>query len=260
MNARGGGRACHNSVMCLLARGPEPWNVPPVATTWFITRERADAEADCESLRHRGLEAVPLPCVTTRLLPWPWPDAEGDTMTVFTSRRAVDSWLKTNTRLTRVASTAPATSHWLRRSGIQIELETDGGAVPLAQAILSAKRPARLRYPTSNLGLESHEQNAAVKLLEGFPLDRQLAYEVKPPGELVEAARALHRGDYALAFASPSAVRYFLELAATSPTPRHVVCFGASTARAWDRSRPQSWPGAKFTRDLHSTILEVSAT
>ncbi|MGV3622810.1 MAG: uroporphyrinogen-III synthase [Archangium sp.] len=229
-------------------------------TTWFITREKEDAEADCASLRLRGLDAVPLPCVVTQLLPWPWADGENDTMTVFTSRRAVDSWLQTNTHLARVAATAPATSRQLRRSGIHVQLETEGGAIALAEAVVASKRPARIRYPTSNVGLESVEQNVAIGLLKdaGIQVDRQLAYEVNTPRELAQRAGELQRKPYALVFASPSAVRNFLPHAASSPPPLHVVCFGQSTHRAWERTRPPEWPSSLLTRDLHATVLEVS--
>lgn len=230
-----------------------------VTTTWFITREKEDAETDCAALRARGLDARPMPCVTTRLLPWPWADAEADTMTVFTSRRAVDSWLQTNTHLARVAATAPATSKLLSRSGIHVQLETEGGAIALAEAILAGRRPARIRYPTSNLGLESIEQNVAVNLLAEIPVDRQLAYEVTAPPELRRWTSALQHAPYGLVFASPSAVRNFLSHAVHAPPAHHVVCFGQSTQRAWERSRPNEWPAALFTRDLHATVLEVSS-
>lgn len=242
-----------------LARGVRTCDVCDVTTTWFITREKEDAEADCAALRLRGLDAVPMPCVVTQLLPWPWADAENDTMTVFTSRRAVDSWLQTNTHLARVAATAPATSKMLERSGIHVQLETEGGAIALAEAILASRRPARIRYPTSNLGLESIEQNVAVNMLAEIPVDRQLAYQVNAPTDLPRATAALARAPYGLVFASPSAVRHFLPHATTAPPARHVVCFGQSTQRAWERTRPAQWPAAVFTRDLHATVLEVNS-
>lgn len=245
--------------MRLFARGRLTCDVSAVTTTWFITREKEDAEADCASLRLRGLDAIPMPCVTTTLLPWPWNDAEADTMTVFTSRRAVDSWLQTNTHLSRVAATAPATSRLLDRSGIQVQLETEGGAIALAEAILAGRRPARIRYPTSNIGLEAVEQNVAVSMLAEIPVDRQLAYEVHAPAELPRSTAALHRAPYGLVFASPSAIRHFLRHALEAPPAQHVVCFGQSTLRAWERARPPEWPAATFTRNLHATVLEVSA-
>ncbi len=231
-----------------------------MATTWFITREREDAEAECATLRERGVTARVLPCVTSRLLPWPWPNAGDDTLTLFTSRRAVDAWrVGGQPPLGRVASTSPHTAELLRQLAVSVELQAEDGALGLARAIINARTPAHVRYPTSNLGLESAEQTAAVALLSAFPLERRVVYEVREPDELHESARDLLSGDYALTFASPSAVRHFLRAANTRPSPRHVVCFGTSTAQTWNRARPETWPTARLTRDLHATITEVNA-
>ncbi len=218
---------------------------------WFITREFEDAHAECARLTEHGVDARPLPCVVTRVQPWPWSAASEDTWTIFTSRRAVESWLASSRpSLGRVAALAPVTSNLLREHHVRIELEGTEGVVELARA-LASEPGAQLRYPTSNAGIESHEQTEALTYLTHFNVDRRIAYELTTPPEL---AHAQLPADFGLAFFSPSAVKSYLSVQKSAP--REVVCFGTSTASTWNSQRPSSWPIAVVTRDLHATLTE----
>lgn len=229
-------------------------SAPRRRSIWFVTRELDDARADCAQLIARGVDARPLPCVATRTLPWPWGESPAETWTIFTSRRSVASWVAGGApRLGKVAALAPATSNLLRAHGVHIDLEGTEGAAALARALANEPGTA-LRYPTSNAGLEAAEQHEALSALTHFEVDRRLAYEVTTPPELASTQLP---DDFSLAFFSPSAVQRYLST--QHREPREVVCFGTSTAAAWDAHRPSTWPLAIITRDLHATLLEENS-
>lgn len=264
MNATGGGGACHNFVM-----GPGAWakmlrDFPGVATTWLLTRESDDAKEN----------AILVPCVKTTLLPWPWPpsslparqfrhprSAAADGLTLFTSRRAVDSWVASaRPTLNEVAALRPATSSALEQEGVTPLITSPSGVVGLAEAvrawwISSGKPPLHLRYPTSEAGLRSAEQAEALSVLsEMGEVDRRLAYSVTAPQGLKESLERAARGDWSISFASPSAVEHFFASGAViAGAPLEVICLGASTQRTWNTARPVGWPAAINSRESSHT-------
>lgn len=231
-------------------------------TPWLITREADDARVDREVFDARGVPVIEVPCVETRWRAWPWSSADG--LTLFTSRRAVSAWERAGKPgLADVAAVSPSTSRALEELGVTPSLAIEGGVVPLAEAIVARwhalGRPAtQVRYPTSGAGLTAPEQQRALELLSALgPVARQVVYEVQPPRGLAQALDAATRFDWAITFASPSAVSHFFAAVSAPRPPRHVVCVGRSTARAWNELRPASWPGAVVSSDLRSTIPEV---
>ena len=233
-----------------------------VVTTWLITREFPDARVECARLEAVGIHGQPLPCIETRPLPWPWPDAPATTWTMFTSANAVESWVSgPQPSLGTIAATRSAATR-LRKAGVEVELEINGGTVALANALLrharwsdSAPQPRVVRYPTSKLGMMSQDQNETVRLLRPARVDRKAAYDVFEPETLRAAPLP---DDYALVFFSPSAVSHFLAAKSGESAPRHVVCFGFSTFREWNMKRPAPWPVAHLTSDVSATLLEVT--
>jgi uroporphyrinogen-III synthase len=223
-----------------------------LVATWLITREASDAREERETLEASGLEVVCVPCVETSPLPWPWAkrDDDAEVVTFFTSRRAVTSWLQSaRPPLGEVAAVAPATAEALEAEGVKPAVQAEGGVIALSQALLSWWRArgqprTRVHYPTSNAGLHAPEQAEALRLLSKLvEVDRQLAYEVRPPAGLQQALEAATKGEWAVSFASPSAVHYFLSSGARFPRPpAQVRCRGGSTRRAWNESRPVDWP------------------
>ena len=234
---------------------------PPVATTWLITREADDAREEREAWSARGVSTASVPCVETISLPWPWTGAAAtNLLTLFTSRRAVSSWLAAGKpKLGAVAALAPATSDALAAAGIKPVVTAEGGVIALAQNVLawwSAQGcpPTQVHYPTSNAGLHAPEQAEALRLLSKLvEVDRRLAYEVRAPEGLKASLERELQGDWAVTFASPSAVHHFLSAgAALARAPVEVVCRGGSTLRAWNSARPAGWPEAVSSREFSS--------
>ena len=233
--------------------GEKPARPLFVATTWLITREGDDARSEREAWTSRGIDAVLVPCVETQLRPWPWPAAEtAHHLTFFTSRRAVASW-STSARppLDVVAALSPSTARALEAERTTPTITAAGGAVSLAEAVLGwwtaqHKPPTRVRYPTSDAGLQSPEQTDALRLLAKLgEIDRRIAYGVFPPADLRSSLERGARGDWAISFASPSAVHHFFASgAAFERAPSRVTCHGDSTERAWNVARPEGWPVA----------------
>lgn len=237
-----------------------------LVTTWLITREAEDAREERESLSARGLDSVTVPCVETVSLPWPWSTpAQGRTLTFFTSRRSVLSWLAAGKpALGDAAAIAPATAQLLHEEGVTPVVESEGGVIPLSQKLLTWWRgvgcPAlTVRYPTSNAGIHAPEQAEAVRLLSKLvEVDRQLAYEVRAPEGLRESLERATRAEWAVTFASPSAVKHFLFAgSAIARAPEQVICRGGSTRRAWNTARPAGWPEAHAATDVHPSHPEV---
>ena len=230
-----------------------------MATTWLITREADDAREEREAWSARGIESVSVPCVETLSLPWPWTsEDETNLLTLFTSRRAVSSWLAAGKpKLGAVAALAPATSEALESEGIKPVVTAEGGVIALAQSVLawwSARGCPlmRVHYPTSNAGLHAPEQAEALRLLSKLvEVDRQLAYEVRAPEGLKGTLELALQRDWAVTFSSPSAVHHFLSAgAALTRAPAEVVCRGGSTLRAWNSARPAGWPEAVSSREF----------
>lgn len=233
-----------------------------MATTWLITREGDDARSERDGWTSRGIDAVLVPCVETKLRPWPWPITETPTrvrergyqLTFFTSRRAVASWSASGRpALDVVAALSTATSEALEHEHTTPTLTAEGGAVALAQAVSTwwptqPRPPTQVRYPTSDAGLHSPEQAEALRLLAKFcEVDRRIAYDVFAPAELRASLERCARGDWAISFASPSAVHHFFASGASfEHAPGRVTCHGGSTQRAWNAARPEGWPLAEF--------------
>lgn len=217
-----------------------------VATRWLLTRENDVPRED----------AIVVPCVETKLLPWPFlPPSDRDRagpnsnhLTLFTSPRAVAAWAAAGKPpLQKVAALSPSTTAALASHHIVPDVTADGGVVALAHAIRAwCTFPIHFRYPTSNAGLESPEQAEAIDLLSGLgKVDRRKAYEVIAPSGLRESLERAARGAWAISFASPSAVHHFFAAGAHFlGAPAQVACLGASTQRAWNDGRPKEWPEA----------------
>lgn len=223
---------------------------------WLITREADDARAEREA---HGGDAIVVPCVETKLLPWPWPSSR-KSLTFFTSRRAVSAWAASGKpTLGNVAALEPATSTALEAEGVKAVVTAQSGVVSLAEAVLGwAKGPLTIHYPTSDLGLKSPEQAHALELLaKAGTVDRRSVYEITAPSNLREALEGSARGEWAISFASPSAVQHFFGSGAVlEQAPVRVACLGAATERAWNSARPAGWPLAFNSREI-STHPEV---
>lgn len=231
-----------------------------MATTWLITREADDARGEREAWSARGVPTVSVPCVETRTLPWPWPIASETALTFFTSRRSVASWAAAGQPpLRQVAALSPATSEALQREGVSAGITTEGGVVSLAEAVRAwwtaqGRPPTTLRYPTSEAGTRSPEQAEAMAVLAQVgEVDRRLAYGIAPPAGLKEALERAATGEWAISFASPSAVQHFFAAgAAIARPPVRVACKGASTQRAWNSARREGWPEAVSSTEVSS--------
>jgi len=174
-------------------------------------------------------------------------------VTFFTSRRSISAWVAAGKpALGEVAALKPATSNALEAEGITPTIISEGGVVSLAEAVLAwAKGPLTIHYPTSDLGLKSPEQAHALELLQkAGTVERRMVYEIAAPANLRQSLERSARGDWAISFASPSAVQHFFSSGAVlEQAPVRVACLGASTERAWNSARPAGWPQAVNTRE-----------
>jgi hypothetical protein len=285
------------------AVGAEPCKISFVATTWLITRETEDAQ-DVREAR-----SIFVPCVETKLLPWPWAPLAGSmevalgtvlsersrgrasgpsdqargataapsgctsdaaaprlrsertgsefpiSITLFTSQRSVAAWVASGRpELGLSAALRPSTSKALEREGVAPGITSETGVVGLAERVedwwIQQGRPAlTIRYPTSDVGLQSAEQREAVQVLATLgSVDRRIAYQVTAPPLLRETLERVTKEDWSISFASPSAISNFFAAHAVIPRPpTQVACRGASTERAWNEARPESWPAAITT-------------
>jgi uroporphyrinogen-III synthase len=223
-----------------------------VSTTWLVTREERDAAEACAALEARGRRAVSVPCLETAPEPWPWGPPSPGTVTLFTSRRAVEAWVRAGAAETgTLAALAPATVAALAEAGYVPALSATGGIVGLARALLAdweaRGRPAlALRHPTSDLGLGTAERRSADDVLAPVgPVDHRVVYRTRAPAGLAAALRPHVEGAWAVTFASPSAIDHLLAALPASATPPVAVeCAGGSTLRRWNERRPSQWPPA----------------
>ncbi len=232
-------------------------------TRWLLTRED-DAETRAW-LSARGVDCATLPCLETQWLDWPWRDDCAGALLFFSSGRAVEAWQRSGVcRAARSAALSPATSEALEAHGVTPTLAATGGVVVLARALEAqwsrlTPPPSCIRYPTSHLGLVSPEQVEALAVLTSLArVERAAVYDVVAPAGLAERVTSLTQHAWAAVFSSPSAVQHFFSARAAS-APQHVVCFGQSTARAWDGAKPHDWPRAIVTTDVRKTLLEVTS-
>lgn len=224
-----------------------------MATTWVITRETPEPEEGEPRLPN----AILVPCLETKLLPWPWASSH-DEVTLFTSRRAVAAWTSAGRpALGTTAALFPATSRALEREGLAPAITSESGAVGLARAlerwwIAQGKPRLHVRYPTSDAGLHSDEQEEALRVLTGLgSVDRRVVYLVTAPAQLRQSLERAAKGDWSISFASPSAIQHFFAAHPVIETaPSLVACRGASTERAWNELRPESWPSAVSASDV----------
>lgn len=242
----------------------EGCQVSDVPTTWLLTREADDARVDREVLDARGVPVVEVPCVETAWRAWPWSSPALD-VTFFTSRRAVEAWVRAGRPpLHEVVAVSPSTSGALRALDVVPVLEVEGGVVALAEHLAArwdvlGRPPTQVRYPTSSAGPGSAEQERALQVLAQLgEVDRRVVYDVRAPPGLEAALEAATQFSWSATFASPSAVSHFFAALDAPRPPHHVVCLGQSTARAWNELRPPAWPVAIPSRDLKSTLQEVT--
>ncbi|MEW5738698.1 MAG: uroporphyrinogen-III synthase [Myxococcota bacterium] len=239
----------------------------PVETTWLLTREAEDAAAEAELLSKAGVKWASVPCIEFVARPWPeWPAREGTPVLFITSRRAAtaippgDAW-RSKDAPGMIAATAPATRAWLEAHGHPVDFWARGGAEELARTLVAAwqaqGRPSwHVRYPTSDAGFSAAEQENAVALLKTVgPVDRAVVYETKSAEGLEDRLEPFLRLPYSLTFSSPSAVKAFLAACPKGSRPAdRVVCFGASTVRAWNVGRPEGWPEGEVAE---SSVVET---
>ena len=223
-------------------------------TIWLITREPSDAHAQRVFLEARGLQAIEVPCIESRLRRWPWHGSAP--LTFFTSRRAVEAWREGGRPpLHAVASLARNTAAALEAAGVVPQIVSDGGAVELAEAVFAAGPFVHTHYPTSNAALSSAEQLEAITILRRMgQVDRQVVYEVHAPPALAARLDEATTGRWAGVFSSPSAVKNLLAAAAPSRRPERAICIGRSTAHAWDQSKFDGWPAALHARTLEEAF------
>ena len=213
-------------------------------TTWLITREIEDEEA-------RAPNEILVPCLETKLLSWPWTPGSS-ALTLFTSRRAVAAWSAAGRPALGVVSALfPVTSKALENERLTPHITSEGGAVGLARAIErwwheQGKPTLHIRYPTSDAGVSSDEQKEALGILTSLgSVDRRVVYLVTAPPQLRQSLERAAKGDWSISFASPSAIQHFFAARPIIETaPSLVACRGASTERAWNELRPESWPPA----------------
>lgn len=232
---------------------------------WILTREEEDAANDCAELRSRGLEAEIVPCIECVDRPWPlWRPARGVPVVFLTSRRAARRYLAQPERLELVAAMAPVTSAYLGEREVVAAIVAKGGAVPLAEAVVSAWEAQghpqwHVRYPTSDVALQTKEQALAMQALGLVgPVQREVVYETRTPAGLGQRLADALLVPYGVSFHSSSAVAAFLaEAPARARIPTRVVCFGRSTLAEWNQRRKERWPTAELSTSIVDTIISL---
>ncbi|HEY4221586.1 MAG TPA: uroporphyrinogen-III synthase [Myxococcota bacterium] len=214
---------------------------------WVVTREAGDAAPLLSALRERGVDARSIPAIERR--PLPWPDVvrghEDSAMFFLTSPYAARLTLAhlhanaLDARVFQFAAIAPATVAVLRAASLQADVHCAGGSIALARAVDGGARGrSEILYPTSDVGLDSPEQNEAAGILARAHSVRRFAiYCTNDAHDLVPAIRAL-ASPYCVVFHSPSAVDAFgRALADGAPPPIFAACVGESTLRAHQKMR-----------------------
>ncbi|RPJ43938.1 MAG: uroporphyrinogen-III synthase [Candidatus Latescibacterota bacterium] len=205
-------------------RGPMGKALPLDGARILLTRPAEDSAGLADRLRAAGAEAAIVPLL--RIAPPSDPaaldaarrDAGRARWIVFTSRHAARAFLAKlapqDAPRTRIAAVGASTKGEVLRAGWPVALEAGGrGALALARELARSDdlRGALVVYPRSDLASE-----ALWKTLEeaGATVISVEAYRTLPAEPSAEEVDRLARGGYDLIlFASPSAVRRFVELA-----------------------------------------------
>lgn len=219
----------------------------------MITRAEPDAARVCDELRLAGIDARAIPCIERVPRDVPSWRPSGHRVVLFTSVATVEVvgprlWVVAPHE---VAALAPATATALGAMGCRVTIESTAGVGELVTRIEEQLHRRAIVdpafwYPTSDAGLETDEQRAAVERLSRLgPVTRTVVYETRAPSALAQHLAQLS-GPFGVVFASPSSVENFV--AASAPAPARVVCWGHSTLTAarrffstaveHDRSRP----------------------
>ncbi len=226
---------------------------------WLLTHARS--VEDAEALRRRGIDAVGIPCVAFSPLPWPeWPLEDGQAVAFLTSPRAAHRYA-VHRDADLVAAVSPRTSAVLHADQIEVTISSPGGTEALAAAVVAAWKARgeptwHFRYPTSAHGARSSEQTRTLETLQKLgPVARVEVYANRVPQELPSQLAREVAHSWSIGVASPSAVtNLFAALPASALAPRHAICFGASTVRAWNKARPSRWPCATLAREPMEAI------
>ncbi len=239
---------------------------------WYIARDPEAAAPVVAALAARGVPAAALPCTSREVLPWPEAlVARPDSCNIlfctspFAARLVISQW-PGETRETGdvvvTAAVAPVTAATLESAGLPVTIRAGGGARGLAEAVVawiaerrsaegcSARGAPRVLYPTSQIGLISAEQRAAVSQMRRVAtVIRGVAYATRARSGLAAILRDALPQSAGVVFYSPSAVSAFLRALGESsdgfaPRAWKAICVGGSTARAWDRGRSPGRPRA----------------
>ncbi len=204
---------------------------------WVITRAEPDAGRVCDELRRAGVEALPVPCIERVPCEVPAWRPDGHRVVLLTSVATVEV-VGPRLRLSapdELAALAPASAAALSSLGYRATIESHGGVLELAARIEDRLRERSIGeplfwYPTSDAGLSTEEQRAAVRRLEALgPVTRTAVYETRRP-ESLDRQLARLAPPFGVVFASPSAVENFF--ATRAAVPERVVCWGHSTFTA----------------------------
>ena len=215
----------------------------------IVCRPQPDADATVARLREKGTQAEARPlierCVLAEVR---WPDTTDLVFVTSTFaaglvvRALSDGALGGGGKRPRIAALARATAPVFEAAGHRVDIKAHGGAVGLANAVYATGFRGRVLYPVSLAAPNEPEHHAALAVLRPVADVRVLpAYDTRT----VANARALIDSAPGAAtwwFHSPSAVRAFLEYAASPPHAVRVS--GASTLRAWQELKPRTWPDA----------------
>lgn len=191
----------------------------------LVTRAAEDADAWVAALAARGVAAMSAPCMEYREVPFTLAPFVGRPVDLLvTSPRAALSLSRVDVSADwRVLALAPRTAAILEARGIPVSVAVEGGARALAACVGATRLPVLLG---SDL--------AGAELLAVRPEARHVvAYRAACPAALPPAAVDAMRGDFAVAFASPSAVDHFVALAPGALERASARwCHGRTTAAA----------------------------
>lgn len=224
---------------------------------WIITRPLDEALRDVGALSARGVVALALPVLERVALPWrsPRPD-----LVILSSASVIGAVVEAARGwdpAPAFAAMAPETAARARAAGLQVQVESSGGAVALAEAALGALErlgsPRTALYPTSRAGLSSPEQEEATRLLRArLEVWRVAVVDLVRPLDLDQRlAEAPERARWLLA--SPSAVHALTQAPRLPPAAR-VLCHGRSTLAAFAGRAPVGWPAP--TLSAAATVVD----